>query len=127
MGLSPALRVLVVDDSEATRRILRMLLGSRNWDVCGEAENGWSGVQKFSELKPDVVVLDLAMPDIDGIQTAMLMNSANPGVPIILFTILGFEGLEDTAKKVGIRAIVPKTSAWDLQPKIEKYAGAASA
>jgi two-component system chemotaxis response regulator CheY len=127
MGLSPALRVLVVDDSEATRRILRMLLGSRNWDVCGEAENGWSGVQKFSELKPDVVVLDLAMPDIDGIQTAMLMNSANPGVPIILFTILGFEGLEDTAKKVGIRAIVPKTSAWDLLPKIEKYAGAASA
>jgi two-component system chemotaxis response regulator CheY len=104
-----------------------MLLGSRNWDVCGEAENGWSGVQKFSELKPDVVVLDLAMPDIDGIQTAMLMNSANPGVPIILFTILGFEGLEDTAKKVGIRAIVPKTSAWDLLPKIEKYAGAASA
>jgi two-component system, chemotaxis family, chemotaxis protein CheY len=57
-----ALRVLVVDDSETTRLIPHTLLGSRAWTVCGEAENGWDGVEKFKELRPDVVVLDLAMP-----------------------------------------------------------------
>jgi CheY-like chemotaxis protein len=62
--LSAALRVLVVDDSETTRRILRVLLGSRDWTICGEAKSGESGVEKFEELKPDVVVLDLAMPDL---------------------------------------------------------------
>ena len=112
------LRILVVDDSEITRRILRLLLGSRDWVVC-EAENGWSGVEKFEEHKPDVVVLDLAMPDMDGIQTAQLMSTSDPRVPIILFTILEVEGIDRSAWKAGIRAIVPKNNAWNLIPQIE--------
>jgi len=87
-----------VDDSETTRRILRVLLGSRDWTVCGEAENGWSGVAKFKKLKPDVVILDLAMPDLDGIETAKLMSRSDPRVPIILFTIRGIEGMQDPRK-----------------------------
>jgi chemotaxis response regulator CheB len=115
-----SLRVLVVDDSETTRRILRLLLGSRlNWSVCGEADTGRSGVRKFHELKPDVVVLDLAMPDMDGIETAKLMSLDNPEVPIVLFTILGIEGLEPLAKEAGISAIVPKNEAWSLLGSIE--------
>jgi two-component system chemotaxis response regulator CheY len=117
-----ALRVLVVDDSETTRGILRMLLGSRNWTICGEAENGWSGVEKFEELKPDVVVLDLAMPVMDGIEAAKLMSMSDAKIPIILFTILGFEGMESVAKDAGIQAIVSKTEAWRLIPQIEKLA-----
>jgi two-component system, chemotaxis family, chemotaxis protein CheY len=117
-----ALRVLVVDDSETTRGILRTLLGSRNWTICGEAENGWSGVEKFEELKPDVVVLDLAMPVMDGIEAAKLMSMSDAKIPIILFTILGFEGMESVAKDAGIRAIVSKTEAWRLIPQIEKLA-----
>jgi len=113
--------VLVVDDSETTRRILRLLLGSRDWTVC-EAESGWAGIEKFEELKPDVVVLDLAMPEMDGIQTAKLMSSRNPTVPIILFTIFGFDGVESSATKAGITAIVPKNNAWSLIPQIEKLA-----
>ena len=119
MGLSPGLRVLVVDDSEMTRRILRMLLGSRDWTICGEADNGLSGVEKFEELKPDVVILDLAMPDMDGIQTAAMMSASDPTVPIILFTILGIEGIQSEASNAGIRAIVPKNNAWSLIPQIE--------
>lgn len=114
-----SLRVLIVDDSETTRRILRVLLGSRNWTVC-EAEDGWSGIHKFEERKPDVVVLDLAMPDLDGIEAAKIMSSADPSVPIVLFTILGFEGLEEPARLAGIRAIVAKNNAWSLIPQIEK-------
>jgi len=114
-----SLRVLVVDDSETTRRILRVLLGSRNWAVC-EAEGGWSGIRKFEERKPDVVVLDLAMADLDGIETAKIMTSADPSVPIVLFTILGFEGLDEPARKAGVRAIVSKTNAWSLIPQNRK-------
>src|SRR2546423_5476509 len=80
-----ALRVLIVDDSETTRRTLRLLLGSRDWTICGEADSGRSGVREFHQLKPDVVVLDLAMPDMDGIEAARLMALDNPKVPIILF------------------------------------------
>jgi two-component system chemotaxis response regulator CheY len=115
-----SLRVLVVDDSETTRRILRLLLGFRlNWTVCGEADNGRSGVRKFHQLQPDVVVLDLAMPDMDGIEAAKLMALDNPKIPIILFTVLDIDGLERVASEAGISAIVPKTEAWNLLGSIE--------
>jgi CheY-like chemotaxis protein len=63
-----------------------------------------------------VVVLDLAMPDLDGLETATFMTACDPAVPIVLFTILGVEGIEGQAKAAGIRAIVPKTEAWSLIP-----------
>ena len=117
--MAKAPRILIVDDSETTRRILRTILGGRHWTVCGEAEDGRSGIEKFQELKPDVVLLDLAMPDIDGIEAARWMSASDPTVPIILFTILGIEGIESAAQKAGIRAIVPKTEAWNLIGSIE--------
>jgi two-component system chemotaxis response regulator CheY len=120
MGLgSMALRVLVVDDSASTRRILRNVITSHYWDVCGEAENGWSGVKKFQELKPDVVVLDLGMPDISGIEAAKWMSESDPTVPLILFTLLDTAGMESAARGAGIYAIVPKTEVWKLLTSIE--------
>jgi CheY-like chemotaxis protein len=116
-----ALNVLVVDDSEMVRRILRMLLGSRDWTVC-EADSGRDGIAKFRKLKPDVVVLDLAMPDMTGIEAAKVMSNSDAKVPIVLFTILEIEGIERTAAEAGIRAIVPKNNAWSLIPQIEKVA-----
>lgn len=113
--------MLVVDDSEMVRRILRMLLGSRDWSVC-EAENGCDGITKFRKLKPDVVVLDLAMPDMTGIDAAKVMSKSDSNVPIVLFTILELEGIERTATEAGIRSIVPKNNAWSLIPEIERVA-----
>jgi DNA-binding NarL/FixJ family response regulator len=114
-----ALRVLIVDDSQTTRRVLRSIINSQFWDVCGEAENGWSGVKKFQEVRPDVVVLDLAMPDISGIEAAKWMSESDPTVPLILFTILDTEGIESVAKEAGIRAVVSKTEVWKLLTSIE--------
>jgi two-component system chemotaxis response regulator CheY len=116
-----ALRVLVVDDSEMVRRILRLLLGSRDWTIC-EADSGRDGIAKFRKLKPDVVVLDLAMPDMTGIEAAKVMSNSDSAVPIVLFTILEIEGIERSAAEAGIRAIVPKNNAWSLIPEIEKVA-----
>ena len=80
-------RVLIVDDSKATRRVLSAIVSSR-WTVCGQAENGKSAVKKFRELRPDLVLLDLAMPDIDGIEAGRQMHAIDPSVPLVLFTLL---------------------------------------
>jgi two-component system chemotaxis response regulator CheY len=117
-----ALRILVVDDSEMSRRIIGTILRSRHWTGCGEAEDGKDGVEKFQELKPDVVLLDLSMPDMTGIEAAQQMSASNPTIPLILFTILDIEGHGAAAHKAGIRAIIPKSEAWSLIGSIESVA-----
>src|SRR5277367_1520335 len=117
-----ALQILVVDDSEISRRIISTILRSRHWTVCGEAEDGKDGVEKFQELKPDVVLLDLSMPDMTGIEAAQQMSASNPTIPLILFTILDIEGLGAAAHQAGIQAIVPKSEAWSLIGSIESVA-----
>jgi two-component system, chemotaxis family, chemotaxis protein CheY len=117
-----ALRILVVDDSEISRRIIGTILRSRHWTVCGEAEDGKDGVKKFQKFKPDVVLLDLSMPDMTGIEAAQQMSASNPTIPLILFTILDIEGLGAAAHKAGIQAIIPKSEAWSLIGSIESVA-----
>src|SRR5882672_3475116 len=114
-----SLRILIVDDSETTRRILRAIVRSREWIVCGEAENGFSDITQFQELKPDLVLIDLAMPDINGLETAKRMSVLNPKTPLILFTILELDGIEKVAHEAGICAVVSKAQAWDLVKSIE--------
>jgi CheY-like chemotaxis protein len=113
------LRILIVDDSDATRRILGTIVRSRHWIVCGEAEDGWSGVRQFQELRPDAVLLDLSMPDLNGLEAARMMSGSDPTVPIILFTAVDADGLEEAARSVGICAVVPKTQSWNLLKTIE--------
>jgi DNA-binding response OmpR family regulator len=113
------LRILIVDDSDTTRRILGTIVRSREWTVCGEAENGWTGVKKFNELMPDLVLLDFAMPDINGIEVATWMSASNPTVPIIMFTILNLDGFERAARNASICAVVFKGECWTLLKSIE--------
>jgi len=117
--MSGSVQILIVDDSNVTRRIVSTIVRSRHWTVCGEAEDGWSAIRKFQELKPDVVLLDLAMPDINGIEVARMMSGLDPTVPIILFTIMDLEGLANTARQAGISAVVSKTEGWNLLKSIE--------
>jgi CheY-like chemotaxis protein len=119
LSLIKELRILIVDDSDTTRNILGTIVRSRDWVVCGEAEDGWSGVQKFHELKPDVVLLDLSMPDIDGLEAARMMSGSDRTVPIILFTAVDADGLDKAARSAGICAVVPKTQSWNLVKAIE--------
>jgi DNA-binding NarL/FixJ family response regulator len=116
------MRILIVDDCETTRRILRVIARSRDWTVCGEAESGRSGIREFQRAKPDVVLIDLAMPDINGIEAAKRMSVLNPKVPLILFTVLNAEGLKDAAQDAGISSVVSKAQAWDLIGTVEKTA-----
>jgi two-component system chemotaxis response regulator CheY len=113
------LRILVVDDSQATRRVLSALVSS-HWTVCGTAENGRVAVRKFRDLKPDLVLLDLGMPDIDGIEVGRQMHAIDPSIPLILFTLSDAWGLEGPARKAGISRVICKTESWKLMASIKE-------
>ena len=112
-------RILIVDDSKTTRRVVSAIVNS-HWTVCGQAEDGRSGVKKFRELKPDLVLLDLAMPDIDGIEAGRQMHAIDPSVPLVLFTLLDPWGLESAARNAGICKVVSKLEGWKLIESIEQ-------
>ena len=116
-----SLRILVVDDSKMTRRVISGLVASR-WTVCGEAKDGRSGVSEFRKLKPDMVLLDLAMPDIDGLEAGRQMHAIDPTVPLILFTLMDPWGLQSAAHAAGISRVVSKSEGWELIKAIEEIA-----
>ena len=90
--------------------MLRTLLQTHaDWQVCAEAANGLEAVQKAAELKPDVIILDLAMPEMDGLHAAREILSNTPAVPILLHTNHAFSSLALEAKKNGIREVINKS------------------
>jgi two-component system, chemotaxis family, chemotaxis protein CheY len=113
-------RILLVDDSLMSRQAIGNMIRSRSWTVCGEAENGRVGFERFKELRPDAVVLDMAMPELNGIEAAKLMSAADPTVPLVLFTVLEITSLERPAREAGISAVVSKNEAWRLIGCIEQ-------
>jgi DNA-binding NarL/FixJ family response regulator len=102
-------RVLIADDSALTRKTLQDLLQTQGWEVCGQAENGLEAVRMAVELKPDVVILDLAMPTMDGLTAAREISESLPTIPIVMHTLHDLRQLELEAKKNGVRCIVPKS------------------
>ena len=80
--------VLLVDDSDFERVIIRSAVeGLTDFRVCGEASNGVEGITKAIELKPDLVVMDLAMTLMNGLEAASVLNNTMPKVPIVLLTL----------------------------------------
>jgi CheY-like chemotaxis protein len=81
---------LIADDSAVVRKALcQMFEHEEGYDICAEASNGQEAIDLAVELRPDLVVLDLAMPVLDGMQAAKKLKQIMPGVPIILFTQYG--------------------------------------
>ena len=102
-------RILIADDHPAIRKVLRALIESHaEWQVCGESENGVDAVRKAVELKPDLVILDLAMPIADGIRAAREISNALPGTPMLMHTMHSSPELNLEAKKAGVTNVVSK-------------------
>jgi DNA-binding NarL/FixJ family response regulator len=113
------LRILLVDDSDVTRKMVRTVLETRNWTVCGEAEDGFAGVSQYRVLRPDVVVLDLAMPGMSGLETARCMSRLDSSVPLILFTLVDDLYLKNVVRNAGISATIAKDHVLGLLEAIE--------
>jgi len=91
--------------------MLKTLLETHgDWQVCAEAVNGIEAAQKAAQLNPDIIILDLAMPEMDGLHAAREILSTNPAVPILLHTNHAFSSLALEAKKNGIREVVNKSA-----------------
>jgi DNA-binding NarL/FixJ family response regulator len=104
------LRILIADDHRVLRIALKAWLETHaGWLVCAEATNGLEAVQKAAELKPDVIILDLAMPKMDGLQAASQISSASPDMPILVYTNYAVSPeAKLEAKKHGARAVINK-------------------
>jgi len=105
-------RILVVEDSEITRRLIRAILETRDWTICGEAENGLAGVNQFQSLRPDVVILDLTLPGINGLEVAQRMSNLDRRVPLILFTLCDVEEIEPIAHGLESTQRYPRRESW---------------
>lgn len=115
-----AARILIADDHDTVRKRISQLMEYHDgWEVCAEAENGKQAVLKATELKPDIVVLDLAMPVMSGIDAADEIGKVLPSVPVVLYTMYAVPVIELKAKQVGVRQVVPKPDAAGLLRVVE--------
>jgi DNA-binding NarL/FixJ family response regulator len=102
-------QVLLVDDSASMRLALRLLLESRDqFAVCGEAVDGLDAIQKAERLHPDVILLDLVMPKLNGVEVATALRRANPRVKIIVFTMYADSFRQKLADALGVDLVVSK-------------------
>jgi DNA-binding NarL/FixJ family response regulator len=115
------IRLLIVDDSEPVRQGLRTLLqATPEWEVCGDAADGWTALDMFKNLRPHAVILDFQMPGINGLDTARRMVEMDPDVPIVMLTQHASPSLEEHALKVGIRFVVSKMDVFTLIGRLEQ-------
>ncbi len=118
-----ALRILLADDNPKLRTRLARLLTSAHdgWVICAEAENGQQAVSKTIDLRPDVVVLDLSMPVMDGLEAAREIANVFASVPIFLYTLHTIPALEQEAGKFGITQVICKPNWQSLFDAIESF------
>ena len=104
-------RVLIVDDNRFFRELLSKRFNSEpGLEVCGEAENGKEAVEQALKLHPDLIVLDLLMPVMNGIDAARVLRLLMPTLPLIMNTAFEDELVEQQAHLIGVSAIVPKSA-----------------
>jgi DNA-binding NarL/FixJ family response regulator len=102
--------LLIVDDSPIMHKTLRQTLERRaGWKVCGEAADGREGIEKAKQLKPDLILLDLAMPVMNGLEAARELTRVLPLVPLLMFTSYETPHLRQEALSAGIRTVMSKS------------------
>jgi|DewCreStandDraft_4_1066084.scaffolds.fasta_scaffold01656_25 two-component system chemotaxis response regulator CheY len=101
-------RILLVDDALFMRTTLRKILEGAQYEIAGEAENGQDAVEKYRSLKPDLVLMDITMPVMDGLEAARTIRSEDPNATIVMCTALGQQNLVVEALKAGARDYIVK-------------------
>jgi CheY-like chemotaxis protein len=109
-GDAAAVRVLIADDHEAVRRGLRSALWGAGWQVCGEATNGREAIAKAQELTPDVVILDVSMPVMGGLEAAPEILKASPHTKVVAFTMHESQQIRNEMLRLGVHGVAIKSA-----------------
>jgi CheY-like chemotaxis protein len=107
-GVPQAKRILIVDDDGKIRNVVRKALESRAF-VCEEAVNGSEGVAKAKQLQPDLIILDLAMPVMNGYEAAKILKRDLPEVPVLLFTLYAEQIGTSLGNMLGVKGKISKS------------------
>jgi DNA-binding NarL/FixJ family response regulator len=103
------IRTLIADDHGAMRRVLRaMLEGYHHLEIIGEASNGEEAIQHVNSLHPDLIIMDISMPGLDGLTAAEVIKRSNPETKIVIFSMHNVRELIDSAQKLGLDGFVLK-------------------
>jgi DNA-binding NarL/FixJ family response regulator len=115
------LRILIADDHEVARRGIRALLETRpGWEVCGEAKDGRETVELAHSLKPDLILLDIGMPNLNGLEAARQILAASPEAAILILTMHDSDHLVREVLRAGARGFLLKSDAGrDLVAAVE--------
>src|SRR5258708_20568931 len=107
-----ALRIVVADDHDIIRRGLKQLLTAhQGWEACAEAKTGREAVSITEQLKPDIVVMDISMPDLNGLEAARRIKKALPRTEILILTLHFSDQLVREIVEAGVRAYIMKSDA----------------
>jgi two-component system chemotaxis response regulator CheY len=101
--------ILIADDSLFIRQALCKFFEQEDFNVCGEAENGKEAVDKAQELHPDLILLDLSMPVMNGLEATRVLKRMMPEVPVIMYSAYGDSSTQKAARSAGAWALVSKS------------------
>ncbi len=101
-------RVLIVDDAAFMRMSIRNMLSNYEFEIVGEAENGLMAIEKYKELQPDIVTLDITMPEMDGLQALRVIKKLDPSASVVMVSALGQEARMKEAIIYGAKGFIVK-------------------
>lgn len=101
-------RVLIVDDAEFMRMAIRMSLEKGGFEIVGEASDGMQAIQKYKECKPDIVTMDITMPEMGGIDSLKIIMQLDPKAKIVMLSAMGQESMVKEAILAGAKSFVIK-------------------
>ena len=103
-----AKNILICDDAAFMRMMIKDILTKNGYNVVGEAENGAKGVEKYNELKPDLVLMDITMPEMDGIAALKAIKANDPGASVIMCSAMGQQAMVVESIQAGAKDFIVK-------------------
>lgn len=100
--------IMVVDDSPFASKQIKDIVEDNGYEVIGYAKDGEEAIELYKELKPDIVILDIIMPGLNGLETAEILKKQDPAVKILMLSSLCYAGTMEEVKSIGVKHLIPK-------------------
>ena len=100
--------IMVVDDSPFASKQIKDIVEDNGYEVIGYAKDGEEAIELYKELKPDIVILDIIMPGLNGLETAEILKKQDPAVKILMLSSICDAGTMEEVKSIGVKHLIPK-------------------